>query len=448
MNYETKVDSGSEGSFYHGRAGRSDIGEAPPPRTGESAADLDARQHELNDLRGQLAEIARHLENLPPQPVVGVVYPGTGWAASLDQLRMAVALAELRRRLTGVRVVACATSTDPTTLFDGEPVYPALGARGSDTIALDCVVAPEPGDRAVADLSDRLGVPAHDLCALWPGGSYDALALMDRVLEPEFIAQRGHYLRIVGTVPKAARFMLASFDAQDFPPAEVATTTRITGLEPVVPPDEVAPVDLVAMVGAADLVVTDRLAVAALSAGLLQPVILIAGDDRKRKWAEEAGVMSGTSSDLVALAGEVFAQETLTRPEQLVRNVDLSFDELAGSILTSLAGCITRTAGVRLTDLVTRVQILESINEGLRRTMVRDRKTLYDRIAALDIAAVAAASAPVPRNRLQMDPRMVAEAEIHIAQLQDEIGQIYATRLFRYSKPARKLYGRVRSLVR
>ena len=47
-----------------------------------------------------------------------------------------------------------------------------------------------------------------------------------------------------------------------------------------------------------------------------------------------------------------------------------------------------------------------------------------------------------------MHPRTAAEAEIHITQLKDELGRIYSTRLFRYSKPMRRFYGRARSLLR
>ena len=158
--------------------------------------------------------------------------------------------------------------------------------------------------------------------------------------------------------------------------------------------------------------------------------------------------MGGMPFDLVALASEAFAEDAPRSREQLVRPVELSLDALAGSILTSLGGPIARTAGARLTDLVARVQILESVNQGLRTAMVRDRRTLYDRIAALDAATVAAALVPASRSRAQMHPRTAAEAEIHIAQLKDELGRVYSTRLFRYSKPVRSFYGRVRSLVR
>jgi hypothetical protein len=368
--------------------------------------------------------------------------------APLDQLQMAVVLAELRRRLRGIRVLACSATADPTALFDGEPIYPLLRAAGNEPVTLDCLAAPGADHAAAVELSSRFGIPAHFLTADGSYDSYDVLALTDRVLDVEFVAHRGHYLRILGTVPRSARYMLASFDMEDSSSPEVAATARTTDLEPVLLAGQVAPADLVGMVGAADLVVTDRLAVAALSSGLLQPVLLVAEDDRKLKWAEDAGIMGGMPSDLVALASEVFAEEAPLSREQLVRSVDLSLDALARSIMTSLGGPIARTAGARLADLVARVQILESVNQGLRRTMVRDRKTLYDRIAALDPAAVAAALVPPSRSRMQMHPRTAAEAEIHIAQLKDELGRIYSTRLFRYSKPVRGFYGRVRSLVR
>jgi hypothetical protein len=446
MNYETSVDSGSESSLYRDHTDRFDVDDARPGEA-EGAVDSDAHRRELNDLRGQLAEIARHLGCVEPQPVVGVVYRESG-PAPFEQLNIAVVLAELRRRLTGIRVVACAATGDPVTLFDGEPVYPLHAAEAGGPIALDCLVSSELGHEKAVQLSDRFGVSAHYLGSGSNGGSYDSLALIDRVLDRDFIAQRGHYLRIVGTVPGEARYLLASFDAHNLSATEVAATARTIDLASVALADEVAPTDLAAMVGAADLVVTDRPAVAALSAGLLQPVVLVAEDDKKRKWAEEAGVLSGTPSDLVALAGEVFVVQASPARDSLVRSVDLSLDALAASILTALGGPIMRTAGDRLTDLVARVQILESVNEGLRRTMVRDRKRLYDRIAALDAASVAAASVPASRGRLQMHSRTAAEAEIHIAQLKDEIGRVYSTRLFRYSKPVRRFYGRVRSFLR
>ena len=79
-------------------------------------------------------------------------------------------------------------------------------------------------------------------------------------------------------------------------------------------------------------------------------------------------------------------------------------DALTDQILTSLGAVINRTAAARLTDLVYRIQILESVNEGLRRTLVRDRKVLYERIRQLDASSVSAASATSARSDYRCTP--------------------------------------------
>ena len=404
---------------------------------------------ELEDPRRHLGQIAGYLAGVSPEPTAGVVRQSSSSFPAVEQLRTAITLAELRRRLPGVQISACAFSDEAALLFDGEPVLP-IGR--SNHLAIDCAVLIGPADAEIGSALESLPVPACRLGDEVTGDGSSVLALIGRLLDHDFVSQRGTFLRSTRAVPLSSGFALACFGAQmggEPDPGELNAVARITKLELVMAPDESVPTDLVAMVGVADLVITDLLPVAALAAGLSRSVMVVSDDPDHLKWCEETGIAAGRSGDLIALATDVGARDVVTIRDRMVRSADLTVDALAGSLLNAMAGTLARSFEGRLANLAERVHVLESVNEGLRRTLLRDRALMTKQLRDLAPEDVAiAAHAQHSRDWMQLHPRTAAEAEIHIAQLRREIDLMYSTRLFRYSKPVRRLYGRVRSALR
>ncbi len=417
--------------------------------TEQAARLIAAKEAELTDLRAQLREVTRHLADIVPEPVVGVMHHTSGLVPALEQLRTAMVIAELRRRLSGIRVGAIAAGEDLPMLFDGEPVY---SLSGPVPVAIDCAVLARRGDDTAEDILGRLNVPARHLGDGCSGDPSDALVFMDRVLDQDFLTQRAIFLRAVQAIPLSTSFALELFttaDGRDRTSREAQAVARSAKLDLIGVPAGMAPTDLAAATRAADLVITDSLSVAALATGLLRAVIVVTDDPHRTKWCEEMGLACGGASDLIALATDIDAINVDAIRERLIRSADLSFDSLTWQLLTAASVVLARTSGARLADLVRRVHVLETVNEGLRRSLLRDRSALTQQIRNLNPDVMGTATdTQYSREWMRMHPRTAAEAEIHIAQLREEIDRIYATRMFRYLKPVRELYGRARSVLR
>ncbi len=427
--------------------------------SGTVADVLTAKDRELVLLRNQLTQIAGHLSAVAPRPVIGVLDANPlGELLALQRIRTAVIVAELRRRLAGVEVRACSPTTEATCGFDGEPVYPLtanLGQATSPGVAeLDGLVV-GPGELpsqlmelAKDDSPQRLAL--HHFGDGRSSEPADALALVGRLFSWDFVALRGRYLQVVGSIPKSRPFVLSHLNppvggrepASDL----LAAVARQSDSESIVVPAHVAPVDLVAMVGAADLVVTDSPGLAALAAGLLRPVIVVEDEVGASPWANQAGMASGGRTEVVALTAEVDARDGDGIRDHLIERADLSLDALAGPLVAAAGRTLARTMGPRLAELAGRVQVLESVNDGLRRSLVRERLALAKQLGQLEVLAEGQWHSGSSKGRA-MHPRTASEAEIHIAELRGEIDRIYATRLFRVAKPFRDVYGRLRSRV-
>jgi 2-polyprenyl-3-methyl-5-hydroxy-6-metoxy-1,4-benzoquinol methylase len=421
------------------------------------AETLASMDRELGLLRGHLAQISRHLSTVAPRPAIGVVdtHP-PGELPALASIRTSVIVAELRRRLDGIEVRACSLTSEAGTGVDGEPVYPLLAGPGqsaSPTLSeLEGLVA-SPGGLS-ARLAEMAGarLPSELTEHAFGDGRTsepaDALAVVDRSFTEDFLALRGLYLRVVGSVPASGGLVVGHLvgDTTGGSISEpLAALARQVDSEPMVIPRDIAPVDLVALVGAADLVVTDSPSLAALAAGLRRSVIVVSDGGDSLRWAQDAGMASGGSVDVVSLAGDVDARNTEEIRDYLIQKADLSFDALVGPLITTTGRGLARTMGLRLAQLAGRVDVLESVNEGLRRNLLRERMALANGLGLPDSLA----NRPSQRGSFKgpsMHPRTASEAEIQIGQLQDEIDRIYATRLFRYAKPLRDVYGRMRSL--
>jgi SAM-dependent methyltransferase len=462
------------------------------------AAELVAKSNELEFLRGQFAAIARSIGEVPRQPVVGLLEAaGPSELAGLVRLRTAVVMAELRRRLVGYVVRAYGLYPEPAeTGLVGEVSRPLLpwGDERSDqlraeTEAVVTVVSTpaHPDLPSVVDDLVQAGCPLYQLipdAPSWstapqpPGlsplvrGVVDPLLLIGRLVSNEFLLQRADYLHFLGMLPETTGFVLAylpdidtAHPSRAVPALEAVARRAGTDLVVIDSTEtlgaasgttlagaDLSPIDLLATVAASGLVVTGSSAMLALATGLTRSAIGVTRDGAASE-SSSAGVgedqQVGRLDELVALAPVVAGgSEQERRRDEGAGTLDIFFDDLAGELLSAGVRQLSSSAPQRLTELSEQVRTLESVNAGLRGRLAQERSAIagllgpgshqerLDRNRALRVGGSEAAL-------WDLNP---GQAEIQ--RLQKEIAAIYATRTMRVLRPARRLYGRLRTLRR
>lgn len=369
---------------------------------------LTERNRELHSLRQTLADIARLAGGGPSHPVVGVLDAGgDDELVALRTLRVDVARMELRRRLAGFEIRAFSLAPDvaePGTGPDGiQPLGPWSPARAADLRSqLDALVVlprvgPE-GEQAVADLVEA-GVAVHRMPAHVT--EVDILALADRLVGADVPAQRAEYLRVSGLLPVDRPHVITAPDAPS--PSRKGKGQPVS----IQPAPSISALDLM---------------------GLLA----------------SARAVESSDVGLQTLAAALGRSDPTTRVE-LAGRADFQFDELYTAVIGDAGRRLAGTVPQRLAELQERVATLEAVNAGLAGALGRERYAMAAEVARLRSAPgleTRGRPNPVQVQRLSSDlDRTAAEK----ANLEAEIGRIYATKTMRTAAPARRLYGRFRS---
>jgi hypothetical protein len=135
------------------------------------------------------------------------------------------------------------------------------------------------------------------------------------------------------------------------------------------------------------------------------------------------------------------------RRDQAAGALDLYFDDLAGVLVSEAARQLSISAPQRLAELAEQVTSLESVNAGLRHRLAKERTAIAQHLrhARLQDQLAAAGDAQVSDGHALQEVR---QGRAEIQRLQEEISAIYATRTMRAAQPARRIYRRLRSLLR
>jgi hypothetical protein len=205
-------------------------------------------------------------------------------------------------------------------------------------------------------------------------------------------------------------------------------------------------------VAASGLVVTGSPAMLALATGLSRPALGVARDGSDQgssaAWAPEDQRVARVE-ELVALAPVATAGSDLDRRrDEGVSTLDLFFDDLAGELLSAGARQLSVSAPQRLSELTEQVRTLESVNAGLRARLTQERSAIA---GFLGPGSHQEWSGRSPALRVSGSERALWDlnpSQAEITRLQKEIAAIYATRTMRVLQPARRLYGRLRTLRR
>ncbi len=421
-----------------------------------------------------LPEVLRQLDRLRSDPLVGLLDgssaagdPGSG------SLRTAVVLAELRRRL-GRRAVQLLVfdemPADPG--LEGEPALPLLPweALRADAVSsrLSAVLVLNNGESTplVGQVIDGLtesGCLVETIACDSP--LVDPLLLAGRLWGADERRVRRDYLRLSGALPAEGGYVLCDPEHRrsDRTATAVDTLARGEGLSVVYPADGAAPLDLVALVDEARLVVAGSPSMAALATGLGRPTIALG--------PEPAGIPSGAEETrwglpradpdrLVEIARRCLAgldhsagdRDRRTQLE-LAAGIDVIIDHAVSGLVESRNHRVREVAAQQVKALIDRTEQLEVANVALQERLARERLAMaayvHDRWDEARPAAELGACPPVvgPEPSTPAGDRL-EEAETEVRRLRAEIDRIYATRTMRTLQPARALYARLRSTIR
>jgi hypothetical protein len=306
---------------------------------------------------------------------------------------------------------------------DGVPARPLQpwDAGRADQVASGlaaAVVATEgtlsgPAGRVVDDLSAR-GVQV-EIVALGTGDS-DPLVLSDRVHGGEQLRLRSELLRLSEVLPAAGGYVVAHLEHGP-PGADVMLESRAhrDGLTVSSPGPESSPLDLAALVAGAAAVVTDGAALASIATAHGRAV-----GGLTRSWPEPP---------------------TPEWRAERRRSAQAFLDELSDRLRAERARVETRTDADLVGELQEWVRVLAEVNAGLRRRLDAERAAL---VARLRSSGRLSAARPVPGAA----EAALVEARAEAGRLRQELDRLYATKTMRAVEPARRIYGRVRSILR
>ena len=469
------------------------------------ASELASKERELQLLRGEVLAIASALGDVPRPPVVGLLASGESSApAVVARLRTAVALAELRRRLAGFVVRAYGLHDEPAeTALVGEvarPLLPWNPTRSAQVSAeVEAVVAlggipPSPGLQAVVDDLVRVGCPLYVVApetppwltgspppglATAPGSGSagvarsvaDPLSLIGRLAGRELLLQRADYLSVREQLPQTAGFVLGYLAAVD-PGARARAAQALESIATRAGTDlvvidavdtlgsspgrtlassELTPLDLLATMAVAGLVVSDSPAMLALATGLARPALGVMTGEGSSGVSLPAAVgkdqVVGRLDELVALAPVATADPALAqRRDEVAGSLDLFFDDLAGELLSAGVRPLRLAAPQRLAELTDQVLTLESVNAGLRVQLAREQAIIANSLGRpRHQDQLGGGSSDLPTSGSERTLLELRRGVAEIERLQDEITAIYATRTMRTLQPARRIYARLRS---
>ncbi len=462
---------------------------------------LGERQRELDGLRDQLGRIVRAVDLGSRSPVVGIVASGD---TAEERLRADVVEGELRRRLDGFRIrqllpdeierllraadLRAEAGSIDAAVFTGTvsagraALAERLQAAGVKSVLFGIDAA---GDNLQWTGGVLVGSPAADDTAFppWtaiPDPAVGAASLFD----PELLTQRAEYLRLLGALPPEGSYALASFrqvsvgrggslvrNLQQVASAEDLRLVLADAPEHAADwiVDTTEPIDLVAGVWGARVVISDDAGVLATALSLGRPAIGVAtGDDRVADLANWLGDPDLLVPRLAAVSATLPIADARAADPRVRSDLDRAlrgaFDDLAAALVESAARQTVRSLPAHLLELQDELNLLRSTNAAL---VVRQRaeRVAFGRRAAVLLGA----EQPRGTSRTWSELRRLSQANetlgqaltgadalkgdnerlrFEAEQAKAELAALLATRTFRTVAPARNVYRRLRSVLR
>jgi hypothetical protein len=373
------------------------------------------------------------------------------------------------------------------------------GTGGDETLSLFTLVAddlvepgsifafgvrPSPNDTGLSSTAPLLGhvsyVGRPGASTSQPQGPHaipEPLVLVDRLRDAASLNKRVAYLRLMGWIPTANRIMAVQATAILKPhlPGLVAALGALaedSGIKFVIfetsgSPDDVAvatalttalsdqttmlsadngALAVLAMVHAADLIMSSSPQMLAVSVGLGRPAVGLdfattGAIDDFAEWCGDTGVVVTTALELVqCIRGPLFRGPLPDARDTMQSALDHCFDHVADLVgdCTSPLGR-TRSRPAHVAFLERRVGVLEAVNDGLGRQLAAERLRFAEHAAKLTGRPVAGGDM---RSQIELE-----RTQLQLDQARQEIQAIYGTRTMRAVGPARRLYSRMRKFL-
>jgi hypothetical protein len=376
-----------------------------------------------------------------------------GLAGSLAALGAEVVAAELGSRLEQALIEPCTLEEGPPRASTDRPqrrLAPWDRAK-ADRLARELtallVVSVGPPDDLCREVADDLSVRGvHVEWLPAGGGDRDPLLLSQRLEPPADQQRRREFLRMIGDIPGTGPYVACHLE--DAPPGtDVAAGSfawRADAALCSMNPD-VSPLDLAAMVSGAECIITDSPSLLATAYAFLRPVILVRGRHHPQAWVWDgfgATIVDGPDG-IGGREGRLPAEPPEALTKGSVAAVEALLDEVAGRLRAERQGLEARTPDDALAELQERVAILEQVNAGLRRRLAHEREATMALVRRTERSPILDTGVPAATS----DAAQLAAAD-EVRELQDELRRVYATKTMRAVAPARRLYGRWRSMLR
>jgi len=358
------------------------------------------------------------------------------------------ALRELRARIGAGQVRAYALGGEGSGVgLDGEvaerlAAAPDGGAGPAAVVAIgDPKLSP-----AASEAVDRFAARNGLVQVLAAGyGGPDPLPVAWRLYEDTELADRLVYLRATGRAPMGP-YLVGHLDrANTATAALVESISDDLDLETVLVDPASEPLDLVALLSGAQMVVTDSPPMAVLATGQLTPTILTDAPGLVGVLADAGAELARYGNQVGPLAERLSGTrvDASTRQATAART-DMEFDRLALALRQEAAERSGASAAERVLELERLVETLEAVNDGLRRRLGAERAGIAAYLRDFRSVPVDALG-PL---KLQRETQARRQAEDRAARLQEELDRIHSTRTMRMLQPARGIYSRVRSTIR
>ena len=462
------------------------------------------REQELTALRQGLAEIVRRADIGPTAPTIGILAVGD---TSADLVRAEVLEGELRRRLDGFRLRRVGSDAAEA-LTNAEDLNLAMGSMDAvvftgaigDRAALAARLR-DAGIRTVAFAADAIPATGFETVSISVVGAPSAdpghVTVPDpalaaaSVFDADLLARRLDFLRLMGEVPPDRSYLLAAFrglpDRTDAVLRNLRQVADSQGVELVLvgKPDQASPwslgselpVDVVAAVAGAELVLTDEPGPLAMALSLGRPAIGVApASDAK---LDDLASWFGDGDLVVTRFSEVAGSLPLARARaadpgaraRVDQALAVQLDELAARLIASALRRGPATVSARILELQDEVNVLRATNGGLVVRQRAERLAFGRRASELLAEQVPTGGSrewSEMRRLVQANEELLAELVEVRSQLEGgadsrseyerlrraeedarrELEALLATRTFRTVRPAREVYRRLRAALR
>jgi 2-polyprenyl-3-methyl-5-hydroxy-6-metoxy-1,4-benzoquinol methylase len=400
----------------------------------------------------------------------------------LDQRRREAILNELDAL---VLIIDTSRPMDPDdkTLAEG---IEDLRGRGLPVFVLVAPVGRSPVDRAWTTFASGQSRPRRIVSAPIDSADPpvrgvdilpDPLALGGRLIDPSFLSRRAEYLRLLEVLPRTGTMTvidlserqrsalsglgraLSELCSKDGSTPVLLSTGKdgeapfaaeLKGLLSSAPAPQVLgnPLDVLATIFAADLVITDSAPLLCLALALARPTLAFdatgqEGLESVARWYTDPDLLIHRPGLMAAAVEQATDRSRRRTPGDVVTSaLDLSLDDLADAVVGASGRRAVLSIPARLAELISEIDTLRVANAGIRQSTARERMAFGQRTREVSISQPVSRAVPTQTetHRLEVE---IDEVRAELANTRAQLEATLNTRTMRTVAPARRVYARL-----